>query len=327
MTPALPAWLSQAIAARLEGVSRHDLAAASAAVTSAYRSGGTSKRNVVAADAITAYLTARLPATYAAVSAALARLAEHAPAFAPGSLADIGAGPGTASFAALERFPGLTDVAMRDHNERFLQAARALAGASHNDALQHADIAAGEATVGAIPAADLVIAGYMLVELPDAALAPAVTRLWQATRGALLLVEPGTPEGFRRMRRAREALIAAGAHILAPCTHALACPMAGGDWCHFSVRLPRSRDHLAVKRAEVPFEDERFCYLAAARFEGSIAQARILAPPRHAKPGLTFKLCREGRIEERFVPARDKAAFRADRRLDWGGIWEPALPD
>ena len=328
MTPALPAWLSQAIAARLDGVSRHDLAVASAAITSAYRAGGTSKRNVAKADAVAAYLTARLPATYAAVSAALARLAEHAPDFAPLSLADIGAGPGTASFAALERFPALTHVAMRDHNERFLRAARDLARVSHHDALQQADIAAGEAAAGpAVPPADLVIAAYMLVELPEAALAPVVTRLWQAAQGALLLVEPGTPEGFRRMRQARETLLAAGAHILAPCTHALACPMSGGDWCHFSVRLPRSRDHLAVKRAEVPFEDERFSYLAVARFEGATHGARILAPPRHAKPGITFRTCSEGRIAERFVPARDKAAFRTARRLDWGDIWESPLPD
>jgi ribosomal protein RSM22 (predicted rRNA methylase) len=319
MTPALPAWLSQAIAARLEGVSRHDLANASAAITSAYRAGGTSKRNVAEADMVAAYLTVRLPATYAAVSAALARLAEHAPDFAPRSLADIGAGPGTASFAALERFPALAHVAMRDHNDFFLRAARELAGDSHHAALRHADIASGEATAGAgIPPADLVVAAYMLVELPEAVLADTIARLWQAAQGALLLVEPGTPEGFRRIRLARGLLLAAGAHILAPCTHALACPIAGNDWCHFSVRLPRSRDHLAVKQAEVPFEDERFSYLVVARDPGLAAQARILAPPRHAKPGIHFKLCSEGRIDERFVPARDKAAFRAARRLDWG---------
>src|SRR5690606_8116639 len=137
---------------------------------------------------------------------------EHAPDFAPASLADIGAGPGTASFAALEGFPALERIAMRDHNPRFLQTARELAGESRHGALQEADIATGEAAGGELaPRADLVIAAYMLVELPEASLAPAIARLWQAAQGALLLVEPGTPEGFRRIRQARDMLVAAGA--------------------------------------------------------------------------------------------------------------------
>ena len=37
------------------------------------------------------------------------------------------------------------------------------------------------------------------------------------------------------------------------------------DWCHFTQRLQRSRAHKQVKGAELPFEDEKFAYVALTR--------------------------------------------------------------
>ena len=37
------------------------------------------------------------------------------------------------------------------------------------------------------------------------------------------------------------------------------------DWCHFTQRLPRSRAHKQIKEADVPFEDEKFSYVALTR--------------------------------------------------------------
>ena len=64
-----------------------------------------------------------------------------------------------------------------------------------------------------------------------------------------------------------------------------------------------------------------FIWLAAARPSVTIAPfaARVLSPPRQAKPGIDLKLCVEtGALEHRFVPRRDKPAFAKARRLDWG---------
>jgi ribosomal protein RSM22 (predicted rRNA methylase) len=139
----------------------------------------------------------------------------------------------------------------------------------------------------------------------------------------LALVEPGTPAGYARILAARTALIEAGATILAPCPHDAACPLVGEDWCHFSVRLPRSRDHRLAKDAVVPFEDERFAYLLAARpgIAAAPRQPRVLAPPRTAKPGIALKLCGlDGQVEQRLVPKRDKPAYAVARRLGWGNV-------
>jgi ribosomal protein RSM22 (predicted rRNA methylase) len=165
------------------------------------------------------------------------------------------------------------------------------------------------------------VASYALAEISADKQASTVAELWNSAGGVLALVEPGTPAGYGRILAARDALIAAGVAILAPCPHHLACPLAGEDWCHFSVRLPRSRDHRQAKGADAPFEDERFSYLVAARPDVTAAtrRPRVLAPPRTAKPGIALKLCGlDGEVEQRVVPKRDKPAYALARRLGWG---------
>jgi ribosomal protein RSM22 (predicted rRNA methylase) len=114
-------------------------------------------------------------------------------------------------------------------------------------------------------------------------------------------------------------LIGQGAYVLAPCTHNHACPIADPDWCHFSQRLPRSRDHLKVKGASVPFEDERYSYVVAARRPAAQAnRARIIAPPEETKAGITLPLCDERGLHRAFVSRRERDAFRLLRKAKWG---------
>ena len=310
----LPPDLAAAMARLMDGVSRKDLAGRVEKLSAIYRAGGTSAGIAEAADAL-AYLAARLPATFAATRAAMARAAQVAPDFAPRSLIDMGAGPGTAAHAAADVWPSLTDFRLIDGNARMRALARQLAAGRLSDArIEAGDIAATQGE------ADLVTAAYLFAELPEGAAAAAALRLWRMARGMLILVEPGTPAGFARLRAARAALIEAGAHVLAPCTHDRACPMAGADWCHFSERLPRSRDHMQTKRASVPFEDERYAYLAVTR-EPLASGARILRPPAESKPGFAFTLCDADGLRQAFVARRDRDAFRRVRRLGWGDVF------
>ena len=312
MDVSLPPALAAAIANMLEGVSRNDLARREERQSAVYRGGGTSAGIATGTDAL-AYLVWRLPATFAALSAVFARVGETVPDFAPARFLDIGAGPGTASWAAAQRWPTLTDFTLVDRNDAFLQIARTLAAAS----LGHAAFIAADARRAEGPA-DLVAAGYVLAEFADTEAADIARHLWTLTEGILVLVEPGTPAGFARIRAAREALRSLGAHIVAPCTHDLACPMQGGDWCHFSQRLPRTRDHMIAKSASVPFEDERYSYLAVSRTPVTTTRARIVRPPVDSKPGLSLTLCEDGALHERFVARREKDSFRQARKHGWG---------
>src|ERR1700730_686341 len=96
--PDLPAELKAALEAKLHGLSRSDVGERSARISETYRSGGGSAAIRTEADAL-AYALARLPAAYAAVAASLNALCEVRPDFAPKILLDIGAGPGTATWA------------------------------------------------------------------------------------------------------------------------------------------------------------------------------------------------------------------------------------
>src|SRR5258706_14579843 len=109
--PDLPAELKAALDAKLLGLSRNDAAVRASLISQTYRDGGGSSAIRAEADAL-AYALARMPATYAAVSASLNPLREISPDFAPSSLLDIGAGPGTATWAAPEAFPPLRDFAL-----------------------------------------------------------------------------------------------------------------------------------------------------------------------------------------------------------------------
>lgn len=309
-----PPVLTKALDALLEGVSRKDLAAAAQKMSQAYRQGGTSQAIVTPLEA-TAYAVARMPATYAACAAVFARLADVMPGFAPSSLLDVGAGTGAASWAAVTAWPGIASVAMLDRNPALRALARKLADAG----LPETEILSGD-IVAEKPEADLVVASYVLAELPEEKIAALAADLWKSAGTALALIEPGTPDGFARIRAARAALIEAGAHVAAPCTHDTTCPIIGDDWCHFSQRLPRSRDHMLLKDAHVPFEDERYSYVVVTR-EKVASGARILSSPLEEKPGLTFKLCDDKGLRAQFVASRDKDEYRRVRKRGWGDLF------
>ena len=274
------------------------------ALSEAYRHGATS-----ASVSLSAYLTTRMPATFAAISAVLEQVQLVALGFSPSSILDIGAGPGTASFAALAAWPSITSVAMVESDKRFAQLAASLS--PHAKILQNAFL---QTSVRA----ELVIAAYILAELPEAQAAASALHLRAATQNILIIIEPGTPKGFARIRAAREALINAGAHLIGPCTHANTCPLQGEDWCHFKTRLPRSRAHMLAKSATVPFEDESFSWIAVSRQPFKLPKARILAPPQINKVAATFKLCSESGVANTAIASRDKAAYKLARKKAWG---------
>jgi ribosomal protein RSM22 (predicted rRNA methylase) len=315
----LPAHLRQAIERELEGVPLAELRRAGEVLSHRYRSETRDGRLHLADDvAVKAYLATRLPATYAAIRASLDAVCEVLPDFRPRSLLDVGAGPGSALWAAADCWAGIERAVLIEASAAVRRAGEQLASDAPIPPATWvaADVTADLPGVGQ---ADLVTVAYVLDELQPHAVTTLIERTWSRASGVLLVVEPSTPAGWRRILDVRAQLVTQGAHLAAPCPHEAPCPLTAPDWCHFARRVARSRLHRLAKSADVPWEDEKFIYLAATRAAIRTSGARVLAPPRSATGRVTLKLCNaNGTASESGLSKRDGSAYREARRAAWG---------
>lgn len=311
----LPEQLRSGLARELAGVPADRLRAAVGRLTAAYRSGATPTAPILAGDVeVAAYAAYRMPATYAAVRAALSALPSG---FAPTTLVDVGGGTGAAAWAAAEAYPSLAEVTVLDQVGAALRRGAALA--TGHPLLRGATWRqAALVPVPELPAADLATVSYVLGELP----ALARTALVDAVAGAgatVVVVEPGTPAGYARIIEARDRLRELGLAILAPCPHQDGCPLAAGDWCHFGARVNRSALHRRVKEADLGYEDEKFAYVAAGGGRPPTGISRVLRRPAQRKGLVSLRLCRpDGTAGDRLVSRRDGDLYRLARDTAWG---------
>lgn len=169
---------------------------------------------------------------------------------------------------------------------------------------------------------------YVLGELTPQARTAVVAEAARAGQ-AVVLIEPGTPEGYLRIREARDQLIAAGLQVAAPCPHDGTCPIeVGKDWCHFSARVSRSSLHRKVKGGSLPYEDEKFSYVAATRFPVEPAAFRITRKPQIRKGLVQLELCGpqsgdSAGLTRVNVTKRHGDLYKAARDADWGQDWPP----
>ena len=171
----------------------------------------------------------------------------------------------------------------------------------------------------ALPQAELVCEGYMLGELEAGMRLSVAERLWNACGQMLVLIEPGTPQGFANLRAVRERLTALGAYVAAPCPQgSVDCPMTGENWCHFAVRVQRTRLHKALKGGDAPFEDEKFSYLVLTRQEPKHAcRMRVLRHAQIAPGRITVPVCGEAGEKLLTVTKKDPLWKRV-RKIKWG---------
>jgi ribosomal protein RSM22 (predicted rRNA methylase) len=341
----LPPALRRAVEQELAGCDGGKLRAASARLTECYHEGGAldgkpgGKPAALSNDEQrAAYLAVRLPATFAAVVAALSWTRESC-AEEVRSVLDLGSGPGTALWAAAQVFPGLRTATAVERDPKMIEIARRLSAAAGDSALPEISWVQGDLNrdlTANLPEGtwDLVVCSYALNELREAQRAGLIRAAWERTKKLLVVIEPGTKAGFANILALRTRLLAEGARLVAPCPNALACPMAGGgDWCHFPARVERTAEHRRLKAAILGHEDEKFSYAAFSRNaiqspipspSQSYAQnpnARIVRHPKVFSGYTQLVLCRDGEIANTTITRSKKEDWRRLKRLGWGDGW------
>ncbi len=295
-----------------------------------------------------AYVEARFPATYAVVDHILrtelvphlelaSRLDEDQnSAYAIDSILDLGAGPGTASLAALRYF-GASHMTMVEQTLPLLQSAAAVFRQIFPNTTC-VDVS-GSLCETLFPAADLVLLSYVLTEMPESKALSVYEVSLKATTKFNLMILPGTPAAFRLLLKLRALAINKGYTVMAPCPHAKVCPLSvkmavssdGVDeWCHFRKRLERVGSHQDIKQGSLGYEDEPYCYLLVANpavvnsvvAHGRQGDARIIQTPRKRSGHVIVDVCASsGVIEERCVTKKNKEAYARAKRLKWGDLF------
>lgn len=315
----LPNGLQLAAEELTAGNKQDKLKAIARTLSDRYQNQSGSGKSLLSGDLEAAvYANVRMPATFGAASRAMEYAAECCDTEDIVSLLDVGAGSGAATWAAVNVIDGIEQVTCLEREDAMRRIGEKLMKQSEDGILASAKWISGDLlSMDKSLKADMVVSSYVLNELAEDDRQKALRNLLNAAEKLLLIVEPGTPKGFEVIRQIRQQL-PEGVYIAAPCPNVGACPITGDDWCHFTVRVARSKLHKLLKDGDAPYEDEKFSYIALTRQPCDPAKARVLRHPITEKGRITLELCTEHGKETKAVSKKDAALFKRARKAEHG---------
>lgn len=270
-----------------------------------------------------AYSVIRMPATYSAIRTCLEKIQELND-FGIKSLLDIGSGTGAAEWAVVDTL-GVQDIVCLEREQAMRELAKKYF--SYSDDFKKvefidSDILNEDLNVSK----DLCILSYMINELSQENRLKVIDKVLSCTNKVLLIVEPGTPEGFANVKMIRDYLYEKGYEIIAPCTRFNGrCDIKEDDWCASSIRIQRTKIHKYLKDAEIGFEDEKFSYIAINVSEDKLDLnnnlKRILRHPKIQNGRIEVKTCIQGEIQEEVITKKNKEEFKVLKKKNVGDIF------
>ncbi|MBN2479778.1 MAG: methyltransferase domain-containing protein [Parachlamydiales bacterium] len=264
-----------------------------------------------------AYITSRMPSTFKALLKALQEMVKIAPEIKIQTVLDLGSGPGTSVWSLFSIFEDILKINLIEKDAKLVEYAKVLTKNLPFENKLHFEI--NDLLKIKNYDSDLVILSYVANELKDYALDKIVNNWFKSESSKVILfIEPGTKYGFKSINYVRDRLIDKGASMIAPCPNELKCPMKKNDWCHFYVRVKRTKQHQYIKNATLAYEDEKFSYVIASKDPVRKPNSRVLRYPKTSKTEVNLVLCKEGQIKQESIYIKDRKNFKIAKKLDWG---------
>ncbi len=327
----LPFELRRALDVEAAGIPLVDLRDAARRLSDHYRQASVAAAdNILAFDDLTAlaYAATRMPATLAAARVVFHELTVRSGELKVETLLDLGSGPATTLWAADPEFSNLEHVCFVERDAAMRKLGKRLAKSSPLDgrvkmtwSSQITDLSSTTTVF------DLVVVSYLLTELDEDVRMDCLRLAWNSCGGALVVILPGSAEGYNIMLAARGQLVSLGASIIAPCPHSDVCPLDKPDWCHFGARLNRSNLHRRLKEGSLGYEDEKYIYVIATKGFGRPAAGRVIARPHTGNRQVHLRLCEGSGVVDRTLTKRNSPEYRQARKLRWGDAWELSSGD
>lgn len=249
------------------------------------------------------YLATRMPATCAVLKKVFSEVS------VPKTILDCGAGPGT-SIWALWDLP-ISSLTLLEKDLEFVKLGKKILEPPPFEVTWKT-----QSFLTFNERAELVLFSYSLNEIPLEKLTEVIQNAYTQTENFIVIVEPGTPEGFERIRKIRTQLLQLGMSLHAPCPHHNTCPMVSPDWCHFSARLPRTSLHRSLKKGTLGHEDEKYSYLIASKKPHKPKGSRVLRHPVVRKGHSIVNLCTSCGLQQKTFTGKER------KKLSWGSLVE-----
>lgn len=313
-----------------------------------------------------AYLYSRMPNTLLVLTSILSEIKNRNPEFSPSSLLDYGAGLGSGVLSALDVFPAedFKKIAAVEPNKYMRKLGKYVTETcvQYKHKESSIDIVWVDSLV-MLPGSggmergkfDLIILSHVLQEVTTSKgrqliIETLLTRL--SSTGVLVVVEPGSPKGFRFINDIRDIVISKKKeenedfHVLAPCSHSKECPLAkhSNSWCHFSQLITKyNKSTFGKIKSEREILNEKYSYLVVkkgkhvlSRIENevdlnslsipqqSFTWSRVIRPIIKGSRHVIVDICStKGRIERRIVAHSHgkSGGYKIAKRTKWGDLW------
>jgi ribosomal protein RSM22 (predicted rRNA methylase) len=274
-----------------------------------------------------AYLALRVPATYAQILAAASAVQEVMPTWQPTSLLDIGAGPGTGTWAIRVLWPEITSITNIDQDRHLISLSQAIAQDTNipiATSWKQRSVISGIGDSEGLY--DIVLIANVLNELSTAQQEKLIGQAYNHCRGVLLLIEPGTPQGSTIISQAAKKLSHAGT-LLAPYSNTTF--ISDDDyWLHFPQRFIRPEFQRRIRQRmrdssdmASDWEEAKYSYVAVSKLPAEVIPwGRCVGPIKIQKGFLEVPILTQDGINVVKVLKRHKPQYTFAKNLRWGQI-------